>query len=230
MWWCKSRANTHQPRQPCHDSTCHHNGTRSSNFQRHAPFAGRCRGVRRKTFARKQWSSPHLAPRTTVLCARGAGRALVMGRNHAAVDRDEGSSVGRSGHQTRHRWCPAIRIGHEQWPISRKMATYNGPFRSMGQRNGPFPENGLEQWPISRRWQTGVAHVAQSARRLRQARRQQEPQPGSAMTCCAPRTYPLHPEATVVAIDYRPEVVGATSLQRQPWTRCPGWAKDGRSA
>lgn len=74
---------------------------------------------------------PHLAPRTTVLCARGAGRALVMGCNYAAVDRHEGSSGGRSRHQTRHRWCPGIRIGHEQWPISRKMATNNGPFRSM---------------------------------------------------------------------------------------------------
>ncbi len=174
--------------------------------------------------------SPHLAPRTTVLCARGAGRALVMGRNHAVVDRHEGSSGGRSRHQTRHRWCLAIRIGHEQWPISREMATNNGPFQSMGQRNGPFPENGLEQWPISRRWQIGVTHVAQTARRLRQASRQQEPQPGSAMTCCAPRTYPLHPGATVVATDYRPAVVGATSRQRQPWTRCPCRAKDWRSA
>ena len=137
---------------------------------------------------------------------------------------------GRSRHQMRHRWCPGIRMGHEQWPISREMATNNGPFRSMGQRNGPFPENGLEQWPISRRWQTGVAHVAQTARRLRQARRQREPQPGSAMTCCAPRTYPLHPDATVVATDYRPAVVGATSRQRQPCPRCPCWAKDWRSA
>jgi hypothetical protein len=113
-----------------------------------------------------------------------------------------------------------------------ELAMNNGPFpekwpRTMVHSNqwakemGHFPKNGLEQWPISRRWQTGVAHVAQTARRLRQARRQQEPQLGSAMTCCAPHTHPLHPDVTVVAIDYPPAVVGVTSRQRKPWTRSP---------
>ena len=76
---------------------------------------------------------PHLAPRTTVPCARGVGTALLMGRNHAAVDRHEGSSGGgaRSRRQTRHRWCHATRMGHEQWPI---------------------PINGPKKWAISRKW------------------------------------------------------------------------------
>lgn len=72
--------------------------------------------------------------------------------------------------------------------------------------------------------------MAQSARRLRQARRQHESQPGRAMTRCIPRTCRLHPGATVVAIDYRLAVVGATSRQRLPWRRYPCWAKDQRSA
>ena len=116
-----------------------------------------------------------------------------------------------------------------------ELAMNNGPFpekwpRTMAHSNqwakemGHFPKNGLEQWPVSRRWQIGVTHVAQTARRLRQASRQQEPQPGSTMTCCIPRTCRLHPDATVVAIDYRPAVVGATYCQLQPWTRFPWWA------
>ena len=95
MWWRKSRANPHQPRQPCHDSTCPHSGTRSSNFQRHAPFAGRCRGLRRKTFARSQrLPPPHLAPRTSVRCARGVGTPNVKARLDEAADSDQRTPVG----------------------------------------------------------------------------------------------------------------------------------------
>lgn len=76
--------------------------------------------------------SPHLAPRTTVLCARGVGRVLVLGRNHAVVDRHEGSSGGVQGTKRAIGGAPGS-----------ELATNNGRFQSMGQRNGSF----REKWP-----------------------------------------------------------------------------------
>ena len=213
MWWCKSRANPHQPRQPCHDSMCPHNGTRSSNFQRHAPFAGRCRGVRRKTFARSQRFPP---------TSRREPRSFA----HAAPDElsSWGATMqwwtdtrdlrgGRSRHQTRHRGGPGIRIGHEQWPIP-----INGPKkwaidRKMALNNGLFLDGNGLAWPVWRKPLGGFGRRAGS-RSLNQA----EQWPVVFRAC------PLHPDATVVAIDYRPAVVGAVPRQRQPRTRFPWWA------
>lgn len=78
--------------------------------------------------------SPHLAPRTTVLCARGVRTALVRRRNHAAVDRHARSSVGAfkalnapSVAPRDPNW-PSTTAHSNQWAISRNMVLNNGPF------------------------------------------------------------------------------------------------------
>ena len=213
MWWCKSRANPHQPRQPCHDSMCPHNGTRSSNFQRHAPFAGRCRGVRRKHLPGVNGFPPPRAEN------HGPLRTRRRTNSRPGAQPCSGGQIrgifggGRSRHQTRHRGGPGIRIGHEQWPIP-----INGPKkwaidRKMALNNGLFLDGNGLAWPVWRKPLGGFGRRAGS-RSLNQA----EQWPVVFRAC------PLHPDATVVAIDYRPAVVGAVPRQRQPRTRFPWWA------
>ena len=94
-------------------------------------------------------SPPHLAPRTTVLCARGAGRALVMGRNHAVVDRHEGSSGGVQGTKRAIGGAPGSELAMNNGPFPEKWPRTMAHSNQWAKEMGHFPKNGLEEWPIS---------------------------------------------------------------------------------